>query len=104
MSKFNLISMQQGGLGLLLTALIVSVPPMAATFFQGTLGNLLRYSAFGGASNSVGPSGQPPGSWSASRSRAGTINSVGKGDRIRVVKFSHSEPPQGPLLSRLVTR
>jgi len=34
-------------------------------FFQGTLGNFLTYSAFGGAGSSIGPSGQPPGSWSA---------------------------------------
>ncbi|WP_175472809.1 hypothetical protein [Luteibacter sp. 329MFSha] len=40
--------MQQGGIGLLLTALIVSVPPMAAAFFQGTLGSFMSYSAFGG--------------------------------------------------------
>jgi len=39
--------MQQDGIGLLLTALIVSVPPMAAAFFQGTLGSFMSYSAFG---------------------------------------------------------
>jgi type IV secretion system protein VirB6 len=73
----NSIAMQQGGLGLLLTALIVSVPPMAAMFFQGTLGNFLTYSAFGGASNSVGPSGQPPGSWSSHRVSGGDQNASG---------------------------
>ncbi|RMW95825.1 hypothetical protein D9R12_08725 [Pseudoxanthomonas spadix] len=31
-------AMQQGGLGLLLTTLIITAPPMAAMFFQGTLG------------------------------------------------------------------
>lgn len=67
----NSIAMQQGGIGLLLTALIVSVPPMAAMFFQGTLGNFLTYSAFGGAGSSIGPSGQPPGSWSAHRLSGG---------------------------------
>jgi type IV secretion system protein VirB6 len=68
----NSIAMQQGGIGLLLTALIVSVPPMAAMFFQGTLGNFLTYSAFGGAGSSIGPSGQPPGSWSAHRLSGGS--------------------------------
>jgi len=56
-------AMQQGGIGLLLTALIVSVPPMAAMFFQGTLGSFMSYSAFNGGSNSPGPQGQPPGAW-----------------------------------------
>jgi hypothetical protein len=67
----NSVAIQQGGIGLLLTALIVSVPPMAAMFFQGTLGNFLTYSAFGGSSNSVGPNGQPPGSWSSHRVEGG---------------------------------
>jgi type IV secretion system protein VirB6 len=33
-------ALQQGGIGLLLTLLIITVPPMAANFFQGTLGTL----------------------------------------------------------------
>ena len=57
-------ALQQGGLGLLMTVLIVSVPPMAAMFFQGTVGNYLTYSAFGaGQSSRLGPQGQPPGSY-----------------------------------------
>ena len=61
---FSSQALQQGGIGLLLTVLIVSVPPMAAMFFQGTLGNFLTYSAFGmGATNRLGPQGQPPGSY-----------------------------------------
>jgi len=61
---FSTQALEQGGLGLLLTVLIISVPPMAAMFFQGTLGNFLTYSAFGtGASSRLGPQGQPPGSY-----------------------------------------
>ncbi|MBN8714110.1 MAG: type IV secretion system protein [Xanthomonadales bacterium] len=57
-------ALQQGGVGLLLTVLIISVPPMAATFFQGTLGQFMYFSAFGGgAANRPGPQGQPPGSY-----------------------------------------
>jgi type IV secretion system protein VirB6 len=43
----NSMAMQQGGLGLILTVLIISAPPMAAAFFQGTLGQFLAYSQFG---------------------------------------------------------
>lgn len=43
----NSMAMQQGGLGLILTTLIISAPPMAAAFFQGTLGQIMTYSPFG---------------------------------------------------------
>lgn len=58
------VAMEQGGIGMILTLLIVTVPPMTANFFQGTLGNFLTYSAvsMGGNQNQVGPQGQPPGS------------------------------------------
>ncbi|WP_147651379.1 type IV secretion system protein [Vulcaniibacterium gelatinicum] len=39
----NSLALQQGGLGLILTVLIVSAPPMAASFFQGTLGAFAPY-------------------------------------------------------------
>lgn len=47
-------AMQQGGMGLILTALIISAPPMAAMFFQGTLGQFMAYSQFGGGAGHVG--------------------------------------------------
>ncbi len=57
-------SLEQGGIGLLMTVLIISVPPMAGSFFRGTLGNFMYFSAFGGgAANRPGPQGQPPGSY-----------------------------------------
>ena len=57
-------AIQQGGIGLLMTVLIISVPPMASMFFQGTLGNFMPYAAFGaGAASRPGPQGQPPGSY-----------------------------------------
>jgi type IV secretion system protein VirB6 len=57
-------AMQQGGIGLLMTVLIISVPPMAAMFFQGTMGNFMHFSAFGaGMASRPGPQGQPPGSY-----------------------------------------
>jgi len=42
------LAMQQGGLGLILTVLILSAPPMAAAFFNGVLGNFSSFSALGG--------------------------------------------------------
>lgn len=41
-------AMFQGGIGLLMTVLIVTAPPLAAAYFQGTLGNFMSYSAFAG--------------------------------------------------------
>jgi type IV secretion system protein VirB6 len=42
----NSMALQQGGLGLILTALIVTALPMAAAFFQGMLGAFTPYTAF----------------------------------------------------------
>ena len=61
---FTSQAMQQGGVGLLMTVLIVSTPPMAAMFFNGTLGAFAHYTAFGGSGVSrPGPQGQAPGSY-----------------------------------------
>ncbi|WP_425476738.1 type IV secretion system protein [Xanthomonas pisi] len=62
-------ALQQGGMGLILTTLILTAPPMAAMFFQGTLGAFTPYAAMGaatgasGAASRPGPQGQPPGSY-----------------------------------------
>lgn len=53
------MALQQGGLGLVLTMLILSSPPMAAMFFQGTLGNFNAYNAFANQAPPLG-SGLPP--------------------------------------------
>ena len=44
---FNCIAIRQDGLGLLMMLLLVTVPPMAAAFFQGTVGQFMAYNAFG---------------------------------------------------------
>jgi type IV secretion system protein VirB6 len=56
----NSMAMQQGGLGLILSALIISAPPMAAAFFQGMLGQFQSFSSFGsiGASGAAGAAAQ----------------------------------------------
>ncbi len=58
------MALQQGGMGLILTTLILTAPPMAAMFFQGTLGTFMASSQIGGSPGaaSPGPQGQPPGS------------------------------------------
>ena len=61
-------AMEQGGVGLLMTVLIVSTPPMAAMFFNGTMGNFLYYSAFGmGSAHGAAAmqTGLPPGAFGA---------------------------------------
>lgn len=55
------MAMQQGGLGLVLTMLIVSAPPMAAMFFSGVLGQFSAYNALN-ALGSQGGQAAPPGS------------------------------------------
>jgi type IV secretion system protein VirB6 len=72
-------AMQQSGMGLILTTLILTAPPMAAMFFQGTLGGFMAYSQIGGsAAAQPGPQGQPPGSYvpAAPERSAATNNSA----------------------------
>lgn len=47
-SGINAAAMEQGGIGILLTLLIITVPPMAANFFQGTLGQFASYGQVSG--------------------------------------------------------
>lgn len=41
-------ALQTGSMGMILTLLLITVPPMAASFFNGTMGQFMHYSAFGG--------------------------------------------------------
>lgn len=58
------MAMQQGGLGLILTTLIVSTPPIAAMLFQGTLGQFSPYNAFQ-PQPAAGSPGNPGGTMAA---------------------------------------
>ena len=53
------MALQQGGVGLLLTVILVSTPPMVANFFQGVLGQFSPYATIGGGGGA--PVGQRPG-------------------------------------------
>ncbi|MCC5084502.1 type IV secretion system protein [Xanthomonas campestris] len=55
-------ALQQGGIGLIMTMLIITVPTIAAALWQGNMGTFMAYSAFGTAA-SPGPQGQPAGSY-----------------------------------------
>ncbi|TKR30186.1 type IV secretion system protein [Luteimonas gilva] len=56
----NSLAMQQGGLGLILTTLIIGAPAAAAKFFKGLLGDFNPYSAFGqGAAAHTGTAHAP---------------------------------------------
>lgn len=48
-------AMQQGGIGLLMSVLLVTVPPAAAMFFQGTVGGFSSASLLGGRSPPMEP-------------------------------------------------
>jgi type IV secretion system protein VirB6 len=65
---FSSRALEQGGIGLLLTVVIISVPPLTAMFFQGTVGNFMPYAAIGGGG--PGPQGQPPGAYGGGGSYA----------------------------------
>ena len=65
----NTVAMQQGGLGLVLTVLLVTCPPLAAQFFNATVGGFSAYSQFGAT-----------GAHGAGRARDSMGNPVGGGD------------------------
>ncbi len=76
------MALQQGGMGLILTTLILTSPPMAAMFFQGTLGSFMAYSQIGGSpAAQPGPQGQPPGSYASGQGMSGgsPVNSGSQG-------------------------
>ena len=62
------IALQQGGVGLLLTVLIVSTPPMAAQFFNGAIGSASAFSQVG----------QGRGDWRSSGGSSGDMSSAGR--------------------------
>ena len=53
------MAMQQGGLGLIMTILLVLTPPMAGAFFQGTLGQFSAYNQFGNVGSAPPGAGGP---------------------------------------------
>ena len=85
-------AMQQGGMGLILTTLIVTTPPMAAAFFQGTLGQFSPYVAFG-AGSAAANSNYPPGQ--------GPVQSVGYTPQAQVNPLTTGASPTSTQGSRI---
>lgn len=77
----NSVAMQQAGLGVILTVLLIATPPIAAMFFQGTLANFSAYSQFGQgqARDSVGNPVGGGGAY-ASPSQKPAEQNFGRGD------------------------
>ncbi|MBV6882089.1 type IV secretion system protein [Xanthomonas euvesicatoria] len=78
------MALQQGGLGLILTTLIITAPPMAASFFQGTLGQFTAYSALGqldraGQSPAAGRPYEPGAPAQNSETRTAEVNNNSTG-------------------------
>ena len=69
------IALQQGGVGLLLTALIITTPTMAGQFFGGVIGTAAQTSGFQGAAGVRPGVGQPAAQnqdYASNNGRAGT--------------------------------
>lgn len=87
-------AMQQGGMGLILTTLILTAPPMAAMFFQGTLGSFMAYSQIGGSpAAQPGPQGQPPGSYTPPAPQQSNTGNESVSNTINRVNSDSSAPP-----------
>ncbi|WP_349984399.1 type IV secretion system protein [Stenotrophomonas sp. WHRI 8082] len=89
-------AMQQGGMGLILTTLILTAPPMAAFFFQGTLGNYAAYSQIGGtAASAPSADGRPPGTYTpaAPMAQPAAVTTVGQSDLGRTVSGTAPASP-----------
>jgi type IV secretion system protein VirB6 len=98
-------AMQQGGIGLLMTTLLISAPPMAAAFFGGTMGNFNPYPAVSGGqqnTGSPGPSGQPAGSYQQQTPQ--TTPTVPAGQSSRGLSDRTAGVPPPPPVDKVIQR
>lgn len=96
------LAIQQGGIALIVTVLLISVPPMVGTFFNGALGSFSTYTAFNSTpAASPGPQGQPTGSYApptskvetSSQGRQTTGSSYDSGTRYSTGASSNTPDP-----------
>jgi type IV secretion system protein VirB6 len=99
-------AMQQGGIGLLMTVLLISAPPMAASFFGGTLGHFQPFSQMGGASQPgrLGPQGQAPGTYAPAPNNPSQINPGANESNLNKLPSSPSLQPQADIVSTTPSR
>ncbi|HEX7815547.1 type IV secretion system protein [Dyella sp.] len=105
MEGINSMAMQQGGLGLLLSTLIVMAPPMAASFFQGTLASFAASSSFGqvgrystgqrAEGNRPAAMGGPP-SPNSSSTQNNNSNDSGSTPQVNAGRHSGQAPAPAP--------
>ncbi|CAD7744323.1 hypothetical protein LMG31887_42560 [Xanthomonas hydrangeae] len=91
-------AMQQGGIGLLLTTVIITIPTVAAALWQGSMGSFMAFSAFDRAGSSPGPQGQAPGSYMPAAIERDNSRSGGQ-DALPQNNSRVSGTPQPTLLS-----
>ena len=60
------MAVQEAGLGVILTMLLITAPGMPAAFFQGTLGQFMHYSVFDQNGRNVPSANRGAGSGTAS--------------------------------------
>ncbi len=87
------MALQQGGMGLILTT-----PPMAAMFFQGTLGAFMVYSQIGGSPGAAapGPQGQPPGSYAPQQGSAQERPDITANNHVNTTPRLSGQPTEAP--------
>ncbi|SYZ50090.1 Type IV secretion system protein virB6 [Xanthomonas arboricola pv. juglandis] len=91
-------ALQQGGIGLIMTMLIVTVPTIAAALWQGNMGTFMAYSAFNNTA-APGPQGQPAGSYipqqvAKSEERSAATNSSLHSQATRVTQTAPAQLTQ----------
>jgi type IV secretion system protein VirB6 len=86
---FSSQALEQGGIGLLMTVLIISVPPLAAAFFNGTVGSFSAYALMGaGGAGKPGPQGRPPGSYGEGQAPAAHGQQSVAGNKSGIPSFN----------------
>jgi len=90
-------ALQQGGIGMLLTVLIITMPTVAAALWQGNMGSFMHFSAFsGGGASSPGPQGQPVGSYPQPISRNSAPSSAEAAQVTTTQRASGVQPQSIP--------